>query len=449
MSLNHLTYTLTFSFRYPTNVPPAFVWRDADSDPAHAAAVSSTAVAGVSPPSGKDILVMWFEQTCDTFCTQKYPGADTAVLFDWRGEDSGPNIGSAADILKLYDQARTQFPNAEVRSGSLDELAEALLQPTTRAQLPVLELEVGDTWSYGIQSDPKKVAKVRAAIRHRARFEATQRAELDALARVRVAGDGANATLTTTTPFTWWSNFSRCLLKGFEHTWGLRYDMCYGGGFDSALSVDEDEASRVGDDPDNPFPYNDIPGGMANASGYANAAFHAARNDPDGYPARHCESSWKDQTNWAIKWANEAIEDAGLRGAIESEVQLITASIAPDPVSEGFLPAAGSISKDGRAIPLGSSGAEVTICPDTGAVCGLRDRRGVEWASPTNPLGLFAYVVKAYVACAARVLYTSHHSSVCMMVPPCMCCVVLRGCCGCTTHDGEHHGGSSLPLECM
>ena len=29
-------------------------------------------------------------------------------------------------------------------------------------------------------------------------------------------------------PFDWFSNFSRLLLKGFEHTWGLRYDMCYG-----------------------------------------------------------------------------------------------------------------------------------------------------------------------------------------------------------------------------
>ena len=27
---------------------------------------------------------------------------DTAVYFDWRGEDSGPNVGSAKDVLGLY-----------------------------------------------------------------------------------------------------------------------------------------------------------------------------------------------------------------------------------------------------------------------------------------------------------------------------------------------------------
>ena len=86
---------------------------------------------------------------------------------------------------------------------------------------------------------------------------------------------------------------------------------------DRAISVGE---SRPRSDPDNPnsFPYMHIPGGMANASGYANSVFHAARQDPDGYPARHCEPSWSDQTDWAVKWANEAIEDAELRAAFRA-----------------------------------------------------------------------------------------------------------------------------------
>jgi hypothetical protein len=98
-------------------------------------------------------------------------------------------------------------------------------------------------------------------------------------------------------------------------SWGLRYDMCYGGGFlDTNTSADSTQqlttlqvgsknttvgsAVTVGNDPDNPnaFPYNDIPGGMRNASGYANAAFHAARQDPNGYPAKHCEPSWVRKT---------------------------------------------------------------------------------------------------------------------------------------------------------
>ena len=31
----------------------------------------------------------------------RYPGSDVAVLFDWRGEDSGPNVNSADDVLKV------------------------------------------------------------------------------------------------------------------------------------------------------------------------------------------------------------------------------------------------------------------------------------------------------------------------------------------------------------
>ena len=90
------------------------------------------------------------------------------MLFDWRGEDSGPNVNSAADVLRLYAQARAKFPNAAVRAGGLDDVAESLLRPAVRSKLPVLALEVGDTWSYGIQSDPRKVANIRAAARHRA-----------------------------------------------------------------------------------------------------------------------------------------------------------------------------------------------------------------------------------------------------------------------------------------
>lgn len=225
---------------YPTNVPPAFVWRDQDPD--NCVVNQQHGVEGVQPPSGQDIVVMWWEEKCDENCFQQYPGSDVAVLFDWRGEDSGPNVGSAADVLKLYAQARAKFPNATVRAAGLDDVAESLLRPLVRSQLPILDLEVGDTWAYGIQSDPRKVANVRAAMRHRADFEAKQQRYLGAL-------HNADAS-----PFTWWSNFSRCLLKGFEHTWGLRYDMCYGGGF-----VDGMVDTRG--DPDNPnaYPYNDIP----------------------------------------------------------------------------------------------------------------------------------------------------------------------------------------------
>ena len=80
---------------YSTNVPPAFVWRDEDT--ANDVVNRPHGVAGVSPPSGKELLVMWWqggnnvqEGGCGTMCLKQFPGSDVAVLFDWRGEDSGP-----------------------------------------------------------------------------------------------------------------------------------------------------------------------------------------------------------------------------------------------------------------------------------------------------------------------------------------------------------------------
>ena len=115
---------------YPTNVPPAFVWRDVDAT--NAVVNSDHGVHGVAPPSGKDIVVMWWQEACDTNCLIQYPGSDVAVLFDWRGEDSGPNVNSANDVLQLYAQARAKFPNATVRSGGLDDVAESLMRPTSQ-----------------------------------------------------------------------------------------------------------------------------------------------------------------------------------------------------------------------------------------------------------------------------------------------------------------------------
>jgi hypothetical protein len=89
---------------HPTNVPPAFIWKDADS--VNHVVNQQHGVAGVTPPSGKEIVVMWWEEGCDSNCLRQFPGSDVAVLFDWRGEDSGPNVGSAADVLKLYAQVR-------------------------------------------------------------------------------------------------------------------------------------------------------------------------------------------------------------------------------------------------------------------------------------------------------------------------------------------------------
>ena len=72
-----------------------------------------------------------------------------------------------------------------------------LAHPTAAAGLPVITSEIGDTWIYGSQSDPKKMKLARLMMRERS-------ACTDC--------DFMEPAVT---------NFSRLLLKTTEHTFGL------------------------------------------------------------------------------------------------------------------------------------------------------------------------------------------------------------------------------------
>jgi len=52
---------------------------------------------------------------------------------------------------------------------------------------------------------------------------------------------------------------------------------------------------------------------------------------------------------------------------------------------------AADIATEGSEVDLG--GTNLTLCPSSGAIVGLTDRRGVGWASPRNPMALFEYVL--------------------------------------------------------
>eukprot|EP00035_Acanthoeca_spectabilis_P029436 m.474504 g.474504 ORF g.474504 m.474504 type:complete len:967 (-) comp36357_c0_seq1:352-3252(-) len=349
---------------YPANVPPAFIWKDQGPD---GGTQQGADVPGVVNPSGAEMLTLWWQSECHFRCFQQYPLCDTAVFYDWKGEDSGPNVASAADVLALYAAARVAFPDAEVVSGSLDDVAAALSSSQCRAGLPTLTAEVGDSWAYGLQSDPKKVAAMRSATRLRAEYIVNHSAS-DAIAQSQrpqssgsIGGptplEAGAARATAAPPFDWLSNFSRSLLKGLEHTWGLRYDLCFGG--------------SMGHSPV-----------MSDPTGYPNPAFHKVRADPDGYAQKNCQPSWVDQTNWAVTWANAAVEDSGLRGAIDAELEAI---MEPNPVDlAGFTP----VPTPTARVTL-ASGVSLAVCPGTGAICSLRDTAGQEWSN--GSIGLFTY----------------------------------------------------------
>jgi len=157
----------------PPDVPSLFVWED---------------------PEAASLVMMYHHK--DYGGVLQVPGSDLAVAVEMRGDNGGPH--SVEEIKKIYADLRTQFPNAKVTASSLSEIANAI-EPY-RSNLPVVRQEIGDTWIYGVASDPVKVARYREVAR--------LRREWIAQAKFRV-GDATDLGLL------------RRLLLAAEHTWGV------------------------------------------------------------------------------------------------------------------------------------------------------------------------------------------------------------------------------------
>jgi hypothetical protein len=114
---------------------------------------------------------------------------------EMRSDNGGPH--TQQEIVEIYARLRKQFPNATVAAATLSDVAAALAP--ARDKLPVVTEEIGDTWIYGIPSDPPKVARYREAARMRREWIAQK--QLD------VGGDVDRALL-------------RRMALSVEHTWG-------------------------------------------------------------------------------------------------------------------------------------------------------------------------------------------------------------------------------------
>jgi len=153
------------------DVPRAFRWKD---------------------PSGHDLVMLYH---LDYGGIVKIPGSDLAIDVECRGDNSGPH--TIDEIHGIYSKLRKQFPNAQVTAGSLTDIANAV-EPY-RAALRVVTEEIGDTWIFGVPSDPLKVARYLEVARLRRRWIETGNFE---------EGDGTDRAL-----------LAGVLLEA-EHTWG-------------------------------------------------------------------------------------------------------------------------------------------------------------------------------------------------------------------------------------
>ena len=83
----------------------------------------------------------------------------------WKSATTIAGPHTIDEIHKIYAGLRKRFPTAEVKAANLTDIANAI-EPY-RQRLPVVTQEIGDTWIYGVASEPLKVARYREVARLR------------------------------------------------------------------------------------------------------------------------------------------------------------------------------------------------------------------------------------------------------------------------------------------
>ena len=156
----------------PPDVPPIFLWKD---------------------PEGRSLAMMYHPHSYGGVV--QVPGSDLAIDVEMRDDNAGPH--SLREIHGIYARLRRQFPNAQVKAANLADIANAI-EPY-RGSLPVFTQEIGDTWIYGVPSDPLKVARYREIARLRNQWISDGKIQ---------AGDATDLA------------FLSSFLLEVEHTWG-------------------------------------------------------------------------------------------------------------------------------------------------------------------------------------------------------------------------------------
>eukprot|EP01084_Bolivina_argentea_P044399 81701_1 len=128
-------------------------------------------------------------------------GYDQALIYNWNGDNLGPY--NYTQYIQQLQQIESEFPNANIIFSTLNNYIKNLLNhPNIIETLPVITAEIGDSWEYGTNSDPKKLAKFRVASNLRSKYLSEGKVNLNSYS---------------------FNNFSRFLLKNGEHTFGITF----------------------------------------------------------------------------------------------------------------------------------------------------------------------------------------------------------------------------------
>ena len=160
----------------PPQVPPLFVWK-----------------------ADRNSVVMMYHLH-EYGGLVRVPGSDLAVDIEVRNDNSGPH--TIAEINAIYDRLQKRFPNAAIRAANLSDIANAVTP--FKSNFPVVTQEIGDTWIYGVPSDPVKVARYREILRLRrnwianGKFAAADSTDIALLRRFSLAAEHTWGTDTKT-----------------------------------------------------------------------------------------------------------------------------------------------------------------------------------------------------------------------------------------------------------
>eukprot|EP01083_Nonionella_stella_P077773 212520_1 len=165
----------------------------------------------LDPNSKKQIFVLYHAKGYGGFKIRDaliVPGFNEALVYAWNSDNVGPF--EASEIMAIYGALEEEFKaynedeahHIQITSSTFDHYLDALLSFPNKSVVQNIRTysgEIGDRWSYGIQSDPFKNAAHRNIMKLRRNCLKQNKCSLSSPA---------------------FYNFSRLLLKNGEHTWG-------------------------------------------------------------------------------------------------------------------------------------------------------------------------------------------------------------------------------------
>lgn len=151
--------------------------------------------------------------------------AGTAICYAWRVDNTGPHSYDEAALIvdavealfpKAAGEAKRKAGRGVVASDAFDDFIQEITPYAN--ELPVITQEIGDTWVFGADADPYKIATYRAATRayaecmkHGGDVSCLARSPNSADYHLESMSDDRVAALRA---------FERLLLVSTEHTWG-------------------------------------------------------------------------------------------------------------------------------------------------------------------------------------------------------------------------------------